>query len=94
LLQRLTRENQERRREKFESQEPHWQLFNFFGRLVGIWFLVLGGILFLGALFQKDWLVICFAAVFPICGVLLISAKPYRPDLRGSNTPEHHEAKK
>lgn len=82
LLQRLTRENQERRAEMYRGQRRYWQFFNIVGRFVGIWFLVLGGILFLWTLTQKEWLAMCLTGFFgPVVGILLLCAKPYRPDL-------------
>lgn len=76
LLQRLTRENEERRA---KSQKTFWQVFNYLGRLIGVWFLVGGGIVFLYALSQKDLPAIVFTALAPISGILLICAKPFRP---------------
>jgi hypothetical protein len=85
MLQRLTRENQERRAAiramRYRGQRRYWQLFNIAGRFGGIWFLVVGGMLFLWTLTQNDWLAICFTALGPVFGILLLCAKPYRPDL-------------
>jgi hypothetical protein len=66
----------------------YWRSFNVLGRFVGIWFIVLGGILFFYALSQGDWLAICFTALGPIFGVLLLCAKPYRPDLHDSDSAD------
>jgi hypothetical protein len=61
-------------------QKGHWVLFNFLGRFVGAWF-VFGGVVFViygfasgGAEFVIPGLVV------GVLGVLLILAKPYRPD--------------
>jgi hypothetical protein len=68
-------------------QKCHSQLFNIAGRFVGAWF-VLGGVIFIiygvtngGALYVVPGLVVA------VLGILLICARPYRPDLRGSDRP-------
>jgi hypothetical protein len=67
-----------------DRRTTHWQFFNFAGRLVGAWF-VFGGVIFIiygfasgGAEFVIPGLVV------GVLGVLLILAKPYRPDLDDS----------
>jgi hypothetical protein len=71
------------------------QRLNVLGQLVGILFIVVGGILFLYALSQGDWLAICFTAIVPVLGILFLFAKPYRPDIRdsaSSKSADKHEA--
>ncbi len=67
-----------------DSRKGRLVLFNFLGRFVGGWF-VFGGVVFViygfasgGAEFVVPGLVV------GVLGVLLILAKPYRPDLDDS----------
>ena len=62
-------------------QTSYWWFFNVLGRFVGVWFIAIGGIVFLYAVSQGDWLTVCFTALGPIFGILLLCAKPYRPYL-------------
>jgi hypothetical protein len=71
-----------------KARTTYWKRFNALGRFVGVWFIVIGGIVFLYALSQGDWLAICFTALGPAFGVLLLCARPYRPDLRDLNSPD------
>ena len=41
-MQKLTRENQERRAQRYQDQRLHWQLFNFLARFVGCGFIFAG----------------------------------------------------
>jgi hypothetical protein len=55
LLQRLTRENQERRAERYRGQRRHWQMFNASARIVGCSFIFVGVIFsFSGILLLLD----------------------------------------
>jgi len=72
----------------------YWRFFNVIGRFVGIWFLILGGGLFAWTLTQGDWLVICFTALAPIFGILLLCAKPFRPDLEDSESSKSQNSHK
>ena len=76
-----------------DSKKGHWSVFNFLGRLVGAWF-IFGGIIFIiygfasgGAEFVIPGLVI------GVLGVLLILAKPYRPDLDDSTKAANSDKK-
>ena len=60
------------------------QRLNALGQIVGVLFIVVGGILFLYVLSQGDLLAICFTALVPVLGILLLFAKPYRPNIRDS----------
>ena len=77
-----------------DRRTRHLQRMNALGQLVGILFIVIGGIVFLSALAQGDWLAICFTALAPIFGILLLCAKPYRAhggDSASSKSADRHE---
>jgi hypothetical protein len=57
-----------------------WKIFNALGRFVGLGFLVVGSILALWGLEQREWLIAVPGIVVAILGCLLLVARPYRPD--------------
>jgi hypothetical protein len=65
----------------------YWQSFNVAGRLVGACFVLVGAIFVIygmtsgGAMFAVPGLVVA------VLGVLLVCARPYRPDLHDSAPP-------
>jgi hypothetical protein len=63
----------------------YWRGFNVAGRFVGAGFVIVGGIVFCYAVSQGDVLEMVVTGVVPVLGVLLICAKPYRPDIRDSH---------
>jgi hypothetical protein len=69
-------------------RKTYWQGFNIAGRLVGTGFVIVGGICFLYAISQGDVLAMVMTAVVAVLGILLIFAKPYRPDLSKSASSE------
>ena len=75
-------------------QPTRLRFFNFAGRFVGVGFIIVGGICFLYALSQGDVLAIVMIAIVPVLGILLLCAKPYRPDVRVSNSPESDDSHK
>ena len=66
----------------------YWRFFNIAGRFVGTWFVVVGGILLYYAISHRDVLAIVLVSVCVVLGVLMLIAKPYRPDLRESDSPK------
>jgi hypothetical protein len=63
----------------------YWRGFNVAGRFVGACFTIVGGIGFYYAFSKGDVLTMVVTAVVAVLGVLLICAKPYRPDIRDSD---------
>jgi hypothetical protein len=63
-----------------DTQTGYWKFFNALGKLVGVCF-ILGGIVILvfGAT-QRDWLIGVPGLIVAALGVLLLLARPYRPD--------------
>ena len=66
------------------SRKIYWQRLHVMGQVVGLCFVVGGGIVFLYALSQGDWLVICFTALGPIIGILLLCGIPFRSRFQDS----------
>ena len=103
LLQRLTRENQERQLEIRRAHKLHWQIVNIGARVVGCGF-IFGGIIFSvwgvsllldgkatigidGVPSNDPWtkaIVLIVGLVFFVLGILLVSARRFRPDLGDS----------
>ena len=71
-----------------KAKTTYGKRFNALGRFVGLLFLVVGVICFFSAMAQDDAVGTVFAAIVAALGVLLLYAKPYRPDLRDSVSPE------
>jgi hypothetical protein len=63
-------------------RKAYWQGFNFVGKIVGVLFILFGTIFVIcgatsgGAIFLIPGLVVA------VLGILLIFARPYRPDQR------------
>ncbi len=81
LLQRLTRENEERRAEMVRGQQRYWQTFNIAGRFIGGCFFVAGFIVFASLLTHGEILGAVMGAVVAVLGILMMCAKPSRPDI-------------
>jgi hypothetical protein len=70
-----------------DRRTTHWRFFNFAGRLVGAWF-VFGGVIFIIYGFASGGVeFVITGLVVGVLGVLLILAKPYRPNLHDSTPP-------
>lgn len=103
LLQRLTRENEERRLEMRRAHKLHWQIVNIGARVVGVGFILCGVIFSVWGIsllldrkatigvdgiptcdpWTKATMLIAGLVVF-VLGILLVSARRYRPDLGDS----------
>jgi peptidoglycan biosynthesis protein MviN/MurJ (putative lipid II flippase) len=62
------------------SQSLHWKIFNVLGRIVGVGFVIGGLILAIYGLVSHDWLGVLMPSIMAILGILLIKAKPYKPN--------------
>jgi hypothetical protein len=72
-------------------RKTYWRFFNFAGRLVGAWF-IFGGVVFILYGFASGGIVFIIPGLITtVFGILLIFAKPYRPDLRDSESAESHK---
>ena len=94
LLQRLTRENRERRLEIHRAHRTHWQIFNIGARIVGVCFTLAGFVISVFGIIQlldvnavptsELWMkatnLIVGLVIFSL-GILLVLARRYRPDL-------------
>jgi hypothetical protein len=58
----------------------HLKVFNLLGRIVGGGFVVVGLILLMYAISSHDWIAVSATAIVIVLGVLLLMAKPYKPN--------------
>ena len=63
-----------------DRQDSYWTFFNAAGRFVGGCFFVGGFVLFLWSLTQGEIIGIVMSAIVSVLGILVICAKPSRPD--------------
>ena len=75
-------------------RKTYWQLFNILGRIVGVLFVLVGGISFIHGLTSAGALIAVVGLVVAVLGILLVFAKPFRPDLRDSAPPESINGRK
>jgi hypothetical protein len=62
-------------------KSAYWKTFNALARVVGAGFMVVGSIVAVFGIGSRDGLTVVVALVVVPLGVLLVRARPYRPDL-------------
>jgi hypothetical protein len=58
----------------------YWKILNAFGKVVGIGFILVGAVIVIYGMTQRDWLIGVPALVLAVLGVLLTLARPSRPE--------------
>jgi hypothetical protein len=74
--------------------KTYWRLFNVLGRIVGVLFTLGGAIFIIYGLTSASALVAVVGLVVAVLGILLVFAKPFRPDFRDSGPPESINGRK
>ena len=63
-----------------DYEKSHWAVFNALGKFVGVCFTLVGVVVLIYGVAQRDWLFAVPGLVVTALGVLLTLARPYRPD--------------
>ena len=60
----------------------YWKFFNAAGRIVAVGFVLGGAVILIYGAVQRDWLIAVPGFVVAVLGMLLMLARPYRPDTK------------
>ena len=65
-----------------DTRTGYWKVFNTLGKVVGVGFILVGVVVLISGAVQRDWLIGVAGFVVALLGVLLMLARPYRPDIK------------
>jgi hypothetical protein len=73
-------------------RKTYWQIFNFAGRAVGALFTLVGVVFVIYGVTAGGALYVVTGLVVAVLGILLICARPYRPEPRDSASTEQTDS--